>query len=170
MGARGNFALATAACVVPVLLQWASPVNASGGVWVQQTVREQSDGCPPGWGQSWAQWPHGNTGGFVCNLYVDDPSANPDTWLYWAEILADGTSNNTNGHPGTGETPTPWCSPPGQPSTQVTPFGVRIEPPQSGVSVQIVGNMTVVTTTSTTDQIVSLFFACPAGHELNGVI
>lgn len=28
--------------------------------------RSASDTCPTGWGNSWAQWPNGNTGGFVC--------------------------------------------------------------------------------------------------------
>lgn len=42
--------------------------------WHQSMGRNSSDAdCPSGWNPSWAQWPNGGTGGFVCNreIYYD---------------------------------------------------------------------------------------------------
>lgn len=39
-----------------------------GGVptWLQAYARASGDTCETGWSPSWAEWPHGGTGGFVC--------------------------------------------------------------------------------------------------------
>ena len=34
--------------------------------WPQAYARGSGDTCLPGWNPSWAEWPNGNTGGFVC--------------------------------------------------------------------------------------------------------
>ncbi len=34
--------------------------------WLRSFARLADESCPDGWGASWAQWPNGSTGGFVC--------------------------------------------------------------------------------------------------------
>lgn len=34
--------------------------------WMKQYARAEGETCDPDWSPSWAQWPHGGTGGFVC--------------------------------------------------------------------------------------------------------
>lgn len=46
-----------------VVEEEAGPPNA----WLRMIVRPDKDGaCPDGWGPSWAQWPNGGAGGYVC--------------------------------------------------------------------------------------------------------
>lgn len=37
---------------------------------MQQYARAAGEPCPAGWGDSWAQWPHGYSGGHVCSRTV----------------------------------------------------------------------------------------------------
>lgn len=37
---------------------------------MQQYARAMGEACPAGWGESWAQWPHEQSGGFVCSRTV----------------------------------------------------------------------------------------------------
>ena len=47
----------------------------------QMIGRKAGEACPVGWGNSWAQWPNNNTGGFVCvrEYYYNRAT---DSWLY----------------------------------------------------------------------------------------
>jgi len=38
--------------------------------WYQSYGRNAGASCDAGWSPSWAQWPNGNTGGFVCNREI----------------------------------------------------------------------------------------------------
>lgn len=49
-------------------------VAAQAGVWLQQYGKAEGVACDEGWSESWAEWPNGGTGGFVCTREVDDPS------------------------------------------------------------------------------------------------
>lgn len=37
---------------------------------MQQYARAVGEACPAGWGESWAQWPHEQSGGYVCSRTV----------------------------------------------------------------------------------------------------
>lgn len=44
----------------------AGSVGAPPPPWLRQTAREPDSACESGWNPSWAHWPHGYTGGWVC--------------------------------------------------------------------------------------------------------
>lgn len=49
-------------------------------MWHQSIGRESSSSpCPSGYTESWAHWPHGNQGGWVCNRRILAYRANPDS-------------------------------------------------------------------------------------------
>jgi len=65
-GAPGLLSINVVATSV-VSTPMAAPPAPTPPPWAQSTERgDQAASCPTGWGQSWAQWPHGNTGGWVC--------------------------------------------------------------------------------------------------------
>lgn len=44
--------------------------------WLQAYARKSTDTCDAGWSPSWAEWPNGHTGGFVCvRMYVYNTSS-----------------------------------------------------------------------------------------------
>ena len=56
---------------VPVVACPRTPVAPTIPDWNQAYARAGADvGCLPGWRPSWAQWPGGGTGGFVCERAV----------------------------------------------------------------------------------------------------
>lgn len=40
--------------------------NRPPNAWLKMIVLPKDGVCPEGWGPSWAQWPNGGTGGYVC--------------------------------------------------------------------------------------------------------
>ena len=154
----------TAVASTAVLAMLVAPqASASGGIWLQQTARPESGQCAEGWNQSWAQWPNGNTGGFVCSRNVDDPSANPDVWLRAGEYQVTGTSNQNPG----ATVGTPSCMSLGNPDSLVPPSAVRIEPALPGLSVSAFSSiLTRVESSNPNNEMVTLDFLCPAGSEL----
>lgn len=160
---RASRFLGTAAVVLGVLAG-SVPAHAEG-IWVQQYARAQGASCADGYGQSWAQWPNNGTGGFVCNRYVQDPSANSilTQWLFWANLgpLSNGA---------TASTPTPWCSAPGS-SAHDPIFGVRLDGTPAGVSVTLSGNLTVIDNQSGSSLArTDLWYLCQVGKTLHGVV
>jgi hypothetical protein len=65
--------LAAATGALALALAAAAP-EAHAGIWLQQSGRLEGDSCLDGWSSSWAEWPNGGTGGFVCSRELDDPS------------------------------------------------------------------------------------------------
>jgi hypothetical protein len=53
-----------------VLITYSSTVTPSAPSWHQATGRNVAASCELGWSPSWAQWPNGNTGGYVCNKEI----------------------------------------------------------------------------------------------------
>jgi hypothetical protein len=144
------------------LVAVAPSASASGGIWVQQTARALTDTCPDGWGQSWAQWPNGNTGGYVCNRYVNDPSANPDVWVWWANLVVLANATET--------TPTPRCLRGDDYANDLAPLDIRLDPSPAGVTIQSWATNTTVVNSTGASQTVGLNYLCPQGYELYGVI
>ena len=72
-GSNGG-AASTAGSSGRIVITYGSSVSptapATPPSWYQSAGRNAGASCDAGWSPSWAQWPNGNTGGFVCNKEI----------------------------------------------------------------------------------------------------
>jgi hypothetical protein len=93
---------------------------------------------------------------------VNDPSANPDVWLRWTGLLIQ--ANNTE------STPTPRCLLGDDYANDLAPLDIRLDPSPTGVTIQSWAINTTVVNSTGARQSVGLYYLCPQGYELYGVI
>ena len=68
-GSNGG-AATTAGSSGRIVITYSSSVSPTAPSWYQSAGRNAGASCDAGWSPSWAQWPNGNTGGFVCNKEI----------------------------------------------------------------------------------------------------
>lgn len=71
--------------------------------WQQEYGRGSASApCAPGWNESWAQWPHGGVGGFVCERLIPVYGGHTDEDVpvgSWLSVEPQVTTIATRGHP-----------------------------------------------------------------------